>query len=125
MAKLVAQFGAATGMKLVLIPAGTFTMGSAEGEADRGLDEGPPMEVTLTEDFYLGATDVTQAQYAAVMGSNPESDFKSAGPNAPVEQVTWAEAVDFCRRLTERERAAGHLPEGCAFGLPTELAQWE
>jgi formylglycine-generating enzyme required for sulfatase activity len=79
--------------------------------------------VTLTEDFFLGATDVTQAQYEALMGANP-SDFKNAGPNAPVEQVTWAEARDFCQKLTAWERAAGRLPAGWSFALPTE-AQWE
>src|SRR5476651_1373029 len=53
LAAFVAQFSAAIGIKLVPIPAGTFTMGSAAGEADRNADEGPPTQVTLTEDFFL------------------------------------------------------------------------
>jgi formylglycine-generating enzyme required for sulfatase activity len=122
-ATFVSQFAADTGIKLVLIPAGTFTMGSAADEADRGSDEGSPTRVTLTGDFFLGATDVTQGQYAAVMGTNP-SDFKNAGPDAPVEQVSWADAMAFCKKLNERERTAGRLPEGYVFTLPTE-AQWE
>jgi formylglycine-generating enzyme required for sulfatase activity len=123
MAAYVSRLAAATGIRLVPIPAGTFTMGSPAGEADRGADEGPQTYVTLTEDFFLGATDVTQAQYEALMGANP-SDFKSAGRDAPVEQVTWAEAMAFCQKLTARESAEGRLPAGWAFTLPTE-AQWE
>jgi formylglycine-generating enzyme required for sulfatase activity len=122
-AAFVSEFATATGIKLVQIHAGTFTMGSVEGEANRGADEGPVMQVTLTEDFYLGATDVTQGQYESVTGTNP-SDFKNVGTNAPVEQVTFAEAMAFCEKLTERESATGRLPDGYAFTLPTE-AQWE
>jgi formylglycine-generating enzyme required for sulfatase activity len=58
-----------------------------------------------------------------VMGSNP-SDFKHGGPDTPVENVSWDEAMEFCRKLTERERAAGALPAGQVYTLPTE-AQWE
>jgi formylglycine-generating enzyme required for sulfatase activity len=122
-ANFVSQLAFATGIKLVLIPAGTFTMGSADDEADRGADESPQTRVTLTKDFFLGATDVTQGQYESVMSTNP-SDFKSVGREAPVEQVSWDDALAFCQKLTERERAAGHLPEGYVFTLPTE-AQWE
>ena len=122
-ADFVRQLAAATGIRLVAIPAGTFTLGSQPGETDRDRDEGPATRVTLTEGFYLGATDVTQGQYEAVMGVNP-SDFKNAGRDAPVEQVAWADAVAFCQKLTERERAAGRLPDGYVFALPTE-AQWE
>lgn len=122
-ATFVLQFASTTGIKLVLIPAGSFTMGSADDEADRGADESPQTRVTLTKDFYLGATDVTQGQYESLMQTNP-SDFKSVGANAPVEEVSWDDATAFCQRLTERERGAGNLPEGYAFTLPTE-AQWE
>jgi formylglycine-generating enzyme required for sulfatase activity len=122
-AAFISQLASATGIKLVLIPAGTFTMGSPDSEADRGADESPQTRVMLTKDFYLGQTDVTQGQYELVMGANP-SDFKKAGKNAPVEEVSWGDAMAFCQKLTERERTAGRLPEGYAFTLPTE-AQWE
>jgi formylglycine-generating enzyme required for sulfatase activity len=122
-ATFVSQLASATGIKLVLIPAGTFTMGSADDEADRGDDESPQTRVTLTKDFFLGATDVTQGQYESLMNTNP-SDFKSAGRDAPVEEVSWDDAMAFCQRLTERERETGDLPEGYVFTLPTE-AQWE
>lgn len=121
--ELLVSLATELGLKFVLIPAGTFQMGSAADEADRGDDEGPPTQVTLTRSFFLGATDVTQGQYAAVMGTNP-SDFKAIGPNAPVENVTWADAMAFCQKLTAREKAAGRLPTGAIFTLPTE-AQWE
>jgi formylglycine-generating enzyme required for sulfatase activity len=119
----ISQIAAATGIRLVPIPAGTFTMGSPDDEADRGSDEGPQTDVTLTKDFFLGATDVTQSQYESIMRTNP-SDFKSAGNDAPVEQVSWDDAMAFCEKLTAREHAVGRLPAGYVFTLPTE-AQWE
>jgi formylglycine-generating enzyme required for sulfatase activity len=84
-------------------------------------DERPVTWVTLTRPFWLGRTEVTQAQWTAVMGSNP-SGFK--GESLPVESVSWDDAMEFCRKLTERERAANRLPVGHVYTLPTE-AQWE
>jgi len=98
------------------LPAGTFTMGSAGGAAD----EKPTTQVTLAR-FWLGQTEVTQAQYQILMGQNP-ARFRQ--PTRPVENVSWADALTFCQRLTERERQAGRLPAGYAYTLPTE-AQWE
>src|SRR5690606_12580790 len=77
--------------------------------------------VRLTRGYWLGKTPVTQGQWQALMGNNP-SHFK--GANLPVERVSWDEAMAFCRRLTERERAAGRLPAGYAYTLASE-AQWE
>lgn len=105
------------GLELIWIEPGTFQLGSAQG----GGDERPVTQVTISRGFWLGRTEVTQAQWAAVMGSNP-SNFK--GDDRPVEQVSWHEAMEFCRKLTERERAAGRLPDELAYTLPTE-AQWE
>ena len=101
------------GMKFKLIPAGTFTMGDASGE-----DDETPHEVTLTKPFKMGIHEVTQAQYEQVMGVNP-SGFK--GADNPVEMVSWDDAVEFCRRLSElpAEKAAGNV-----YRLPTE-AEWE
>jgi formylglycine-generating enzyme required for sulfatase activity len=110
-------------LELIWIEPGTFAMGSPAEEPERHKAEGPRMQVTLTQGFWLGKTEVTQAQYEAVMGVNP-STFKDAGGDAPVERVSWIDAMNFCRKLNERERAAGRLPEGYAFTLPTE-AQWE
>lgn len=81
----------------------------------------PVTQVRFSQGFWLGQTEVTQAQWEAVMGGNP-SNFK--GGNLPVEQVRWNDAMEFCRRLTEREHAAGRLSNDLAYTLPTE-AQWE
>ncbi|MDI1337982.1 MAG: SUMF1/EgtB/PvdO family nonheme iron enzyme, partial [Lacunisphaera sp.] len=106
-------------LSLVMQPIapGTFQMGSANGDAN----EKPVTQVPLTKAYWLGKTEVTQAQWAALMGSNP-SEFK--GDDRPVEQVSWDEAMEYCRKLSARERAAGRLPEGYGYTLPTE-AQWE
>jgi formylglycine-generating enzyme required for sulfatase activity len=122
-AGLVGHLNADLGIQLAWIRAGAFLMGSPADEVDRGEDEGPQTEVVLTRGFFLGVTDVTQGQYEAVMGVNP-SDFKAVGKNAPVESVSWNDAMAFCQKLTAREQAAGVLPASCAFTLPTE-AQWE
>ena len=92
------------------------------GEADRD-DNETQHRVVLTKSYWLGKYEVTQGQWEAMMGSNP-SKFENAGREAPVEQVSWEEAIEFCRKLTEREQAAGRLPEGYVYSLPTE-AQWE
>ena len=76
-----------------------------------------PHQATLTRDFYIGRTEVTQAQWKAVMGSNP-SHF--IGDDRPVEQVSWYNAMEFCGKLNELKLA----PEGWRFTLPTET-QWE
>ena len=100
-------------MRLVLIPAGKFTMGSPDNEADRTADEGPQHEVTISKPFYMGVFEVTQEQYQQVMGTDP-SYFK--GATNPVETVSWLDAAEFCKKLSEKT--------GRRVTLPTE-AQWE
>ncbi len=100
-------------LKLVRIPAGSFVMGSPPGESGRDDDEGPQREVTISKAFYMGATEVTQEQYQAVMGKNPS---KYRGKNNPVEQVTWSDASMFCQLLSDKTKKA--------VRLPTE-AEWE
>ena len=109
-------------LDLVWIPSGTFTMGSPLSEGGYS-NERPAHMVTISKGFWLGKTLVTQGQYQAVMGINP-SDFTTVGADAPVDTVSWDDAMEFCRKLTEQERAAGRLPKGYAYTLPTE-AQWE
>ena len=110
---MVLDLGGGVHMKLVLVPAGTFTMGSAPDQRDREPDEGPARKVTLTQPFYMGVCEVTQEQYETVMGSNP-SRFK--GTHRPVEGIWWSDAVGFCDRLSTKT--------GRAVRLPTE-AEWE
>jgi formylglycine-generating enzyme required for sulfatase activity len=110
-------------LDLVWIPSGTFLMGSPASESGSLKWERPQTIVTISRGFWLGRTPVTQGQFQAVMGSNP-SHFTQAASDAPVEQMTWDNAMAFCRKLTGQGRAAGRLPQGYACALPTE-AQWE
>lgn len=105
------------GLVLLPVAAGSFTMGSEAGNPE----ERPRTAVQLTKPFWLGRTEVTQAEWQALMDGNPSRD---RGDNRPVENITWLEAVAYCRKLTERERAADRLPAGYVYALPTE-AQWE
>jgi formylglycine-generating enzyme required for sulfatase activity len=104
-------------MEFVLIPAGTFVMGSPDSETEAGLgaDERPAHRVTISQPFFLGKYPVTQAQWEAVMGNNP-SQYKGH-PDQPVECVSWDDVRAFLRKLNEQE-------EGGDYHLPTE-AQWE
>ncbi len=110
-------------MAFVLIPTGTFQMGSPEHEYGHRTNEGPVHEVLIGKPFYFGTVPVTQTQYLAITGRNP-SRFTSesgGGPDHPVEMVSWDDAAAFCRLLSERpeERAARR-----SYRLPTE-AEWE
>ena len=94
-------------------------MGASKAHDPESLDhEGPRHEVTITRDFYLGSHEVTQEEYERVMGHNP-SEFK--GARRPVENVTWKDAMEFCKRLNQlpEEKAKGYV-----YRLPTE-AEWE
>ena len=108
-------------LKLSWIDAGEFSMGSPMREAGRLPNEGPLTEVRLSQGFWAGMYEVTQAQYFKVMQSNP-SPVK--GVSLPVDNVTWEDAKAYCRALSKLEAAAGRLPEGYVYRLPTE-AEWE
>jgi len=107
------DLGGGVTMEMVRIEAGTFMMGSPVSEERRNSDE-IHHEVTISKAFYMGATEVTQAQWEAVVGNNP-SHFK--GRDLPVETVSWNDCRDFIGKLNERVPGGG-------FRLPTE-AQWE
>jgi len=128
------------GSVLVSLPAGQFTMGSPAGEEGRDGDE-VQHEVVLSRGFLLGETEVTQAEYRAVVGDNPSrfsgffGDLFGGNPDLPVECVSWLDAVSFCNALSRRvglEEA--YVVNGCdvtwrgvscpGFRLPTE-AEWE
>ena len=115
------------GLKMILAwcPPGNFTMGSPQSEKDRGADE-DQVQVTLTNGFWLGQTEVTQGQWEAVMGTTPwkGQDYVKEGGNYPATNLSWEDATAFSKKLTEQERKAGRLPEGGEYVLPTE-AQWE
>ena len=111
--ELTLDLGGGAAMKLALIPAGRFVMGSPIGEADRGGDEGPQHQVTITGAFYMGIHEVTRRQYEAVMDAAPG---RFTGPTNPAENVSWDSAALFCRKLAARA--------GRTVRLPTE-AEWE
>jgi len=99
-------------IQMISIPGGTFMMGSPLSESGRDPDEGPQTNVTV-QNFHLSKYEVTQAQYRAVMGTNPAS-FK--GDDLPVESVSWNDALEFSRKLSSLT--------GRKYRLPTE-AEWE
>ena len=127
-------------LTLVWCPSGDFVMGSPPCEMGRFPGE-VQHKVKITKGFWLGKYEVTQRQWEALMKNNP-SDFckepivgkvslrqwnhrhEFSRKDCPVECVSWDDAVAFCRTMSERERAAGKLPEGYVYQLPTE-AQWE
>jgi formylglycine-generating enzyme required for sulfatase activity len=107
---------------MVFIPPNTFELGSPTNEVGRSSDEGPQTAVTITHGFWMGKFEVTQREYLAVIGSNP-SGFPG-DLNRPVESVSWLDATNYCAKLTQQELAAGRIPPGSLYRLPTE-AEWE
>ncbi|WP_428267754.1 SUMF1/EgtB/PvdO family nonheme iron enzyme [Haliangium sp.] len=125
-------------MPFIRLSGGTFLMGSPDSETGRDADESPRHRVRVSG-FEIGQYEVTQAQWEAVMGNKPSYCGWGCGPNRPVQNVSWLEAIEFLNRLTERENQ--RLPadqqrtpcydenrkwkRGCTgYRLPTE-AEWE
>jgi formylglycine-generating enzyme required for sulfatase activity len=113
------------GMKMVLIPAGKFLMGWPKSEEDfSSFINAPRHRVRITRPFYVGATQVTQGQYRAVIGQSPsyfKGLFRKGLDDRPVERVSWHDAIAFCDKLNELEK---EQLEGATYRLPTE-AEWE
>jgi formylglycine-generating enzyme required for sulfatase activity len=112
------------GMRLTLIPAGEFVMGTPRGERGASLHERPAHRVRISRPFHLGVYEVTQDEFQRVMGSNPSRFRHEPGQDTrrfPVESVTWEEAVAFCRKLTARPE---EMEAQRMYRLPTE-AEWE
>jgi formylglycine-generating enzyme required for sulfatase activity len=97
-------------------------MGSPASEQDRAGNEGPQTQVMISKAFLIGKYEVTQREYLKLMGYNP-SQF-TGDLDRPVDMVDWDNAMSYCEKLTAQERAAGRLPAGWEYRLPTE-AQWE
>jgi formylglycine-generating enzyme required for sulfatase activity len=100
-------------LALVRIAPGEFTMGSPVDEEGHSPNEEPQRRVRISKGFYLAQYQITQAQYQELMGDTPGD---SEGPTLPVGQITYADALEFCRRLSIAVNLEVHLP--------TE-AQWE
>ena len=130
-------------IEMVKIPAGTFIMGSPKDELGRGEDE-TQRTVTISKPFYMAKTEIKEKQYLPIIRPSFKPLFPQFGytlpelhQNAPwdppkgagrgsqaMDAVQWIQAVEFCRNLTTREEAAGRLPKGYEYRLPTE-AEWE
>ena len=111
------------GMKLARIPSGNFSMGSPRSEAERYPSEFPH-EVVITKPFSMGVYEVTQREFTRVHGKRRGAFFtksRGGGPDHPVENIMWKDAVEFCKKLSAlpAERKAGRV-----YRLPTE-AEWE
>ena len=120
---------------LVAIPAGSFMMGSPEDETDHFDDENQvqvddenQVQVRITKPFRMGRTVITQAQWRAVMGTEPWRhgglEKNQCGDDFPAVYVSWHDAVLFCETLTGLERETGRLTASQSYRLPTE-AEWE
>ena len=114
------------GMRLVLIPAGRFVMGTPKEEKDRRPHEGPQHTLQITKPFYMGAYEVTQEEFEKILGKEKNSSYfkKVEGQDTrrfPVENVTYDEAVLFCQKLSEQD---AEKIAGLEYRLPTE-AEWE
>ncbi|MBE9207483.1 SUMF1/EgtB/PvdO family nonheme iron enzyme [Nostoc sp. LEGE 06077] len=110
--QFIEDLGNGVTLEMVQIPGGTFMMGSPPAEKDRQSDESPQHQVKVPG-FFMGKYEITQAQYQAIMRKNPSS-FK--GEKRPVETVSWDDAVEFCKKLSEKT--------GRKYRLPSE-AEWE
>lgn len=128
---------------MVAVKPGEFRIGATLSDRDAGEEEKPQRQIKLTQGFLLGKTEVTQAQYQAVMGTNPSlfsaaarlkgrAEGKDTG-NFPVDSVSWLDAIHFCNKLSEREGLPPYYlvkgdtvtPRGGpGYRLPTE-AEWE
>lgn len=100
---------------MVVVPAGSFDMGSNDKSVSEYVNESPAHRVIIAKAFAMGKTEVTQGQWKAVMGSNP-SHFKSCGDTCPVELVSWTDAKEFIQKINAKT--------GKEYRLPSE-AEWE
>ncbi len=144
LSRAVSVWTGPSGYRMIAIPAGTFTMGSPASEPDRE-DNEVQHQVRLTRGYLLGETEVTQALWRSVMGSNPSREelkgVSLVGDDLPVQNVSWCDAVTFANALSRRDglTAAYSGTDRCAdtsggsvrwdpaatgYRLPTE-AEWE
>ncbi len=144
------EFALPDAIEMVNIPAGKFTMGSPKDEVGRGEDE-PQRAITISKPFYMAKHEIKQNQYVPMMRPHYKPIFFAKGSwgwslpelhqhgpysldppqvqtrrlaEKAMDGVSWKYAVEFCKKLTTRERAAGRLPKGYEYRLPTE-AEWE
>lgn len=103
------------GIEFILIPSGSFLMGSPLTEEKRNNDEGPQRRINIKYEFYMGKYEITQEEYKKIMGNNP-AYFENC-PKCPVEQVSWNDAKEFIQKLNA-------MSDKYFYRLPSE-AEWE
>ena len=110
-----------TNIEMLLIPPGIFMMGCSPGDAECSDDESPAHQVTLTNAFYMGKTEVTQAQWQAEMGYNPSYfQGQSDSPSRPVEQVSWNMSRDFITATGLRYPTEAEWEYACRAGTTAQ-----
>ncbi len=119
-ARMVFELPNGVALPMRWVAPGSFSMGSPESESGR-VDDEIQHEVTLTEGFFIGETELTQDQWSALMPANPS---RNPGPQRPAETLSWDDCRRFCQELTRRQASNGDLPVDWEWDLPTE-AQWE
>jgi formylglycine-generating enzyme required for sulfatase activity len=112
------DLGKGVSMEFVLVPVGSFDMGSPDSEKGRDTDEGPVRKVQIAKAFYIGKYEVTQEQYLAAMGTNPS---KFSGKNLPVESVSWDEAAACCKKMGGRLPTEAEWEYACRAGSKTQF----
>ncbi len=117
---LTLALGKGVTMKLVLIPAGKFLMGSPKTEKYRNKNEGPQRQVTISREFYMGLYEVTQAQWRAVMGTEPwdGKTYAKSGDNNAASYISWDDAIKFCEKLSK------HIGTGRTHVLKSDDRLW-
>jgi len=106
----------------VWVPPGEFLMGSPTEEIGRDADESRQTRVIVARGFWIGRCEVRQSEYQQLMSNNPSNETGDA--NRPVERVSWFEAMEYCKKLSQACEIQRKLPEGYGYRLPTE-AEWE
>ena len=106
---------------MIWINSGKFTMGSSPEENGRDSDEGPQTEVTISKGFAIGKYEVTNKLYNEITEETP---FKNKLPLLPVSNVSWNDAIKFCKKLTKEHRIEERIPSNYEYRLPSE-AEWE
>lgn len=114
-------FLSGSGQVFVWIPPGSFTLGSPDGEAGRSRDEGPQRRIVFDHGFWMAVSETTLGQFQSVSGQAPREGSKQ---EEPVSALSWFDALDFCMRLSLKDRKAERIPTDWVYCLPTE-AQWE
>lgn len=112
-----------TNIELLPVEPGSFEIGTKNDDPTRETDDIQVFKVTIPYSFWMAKLETQQKIYEEIMWMNP-SLFKNSDGSLPVERMTWQNAMEFCKKITQREKAANRLPDGYAYRLPTE-AEWE